>query len=212
MRRIFHSRFWHFPLLFLLLIGYFSPWGCKNPFKTRNSPPPKKNEGTWETPASPEIVIQNLLSAYNEKIIGNFILCLSDSFRFSAPEDSIDAVNQGRADLFANWDGSVEIEVTRSIFSTFRQNTDSLNYVLSFRLTPPVPDDIGDTVATLSRDYELFISDLRAAPPETTFARGTATFYMRQTSLNWWSIYFWVDVPAIPGEEDWADFKARYRR
>ncbi|MCJ7578857.1 MAG: hypothetical protein MUO91_10450 [candidate division Zixibacteria bacterium] len=190
------------------MVFFFYLQGCKNPFKTRKSPPPIITEGTWDTPYRPEIVIQNLLHAYNEKIIGNFILCLCDSFRFSAPEDSIDAFNRGRPELFANWDKSTEINVTTNIFTTFRQNVDSISYVLSFAPTS-VPDDVSDTVAVLSRDYELSIS--KSTPPETKLAKGTATFYMRQTSFYWWSIYFWSDIPDVSGD-DWGDFKAEFRQ
>ena len=210
MKRISPARLFCVVLFSLLLMGYSVISGCKNPFKTRSSPPPEFSEGTWETPGLPEIVIQNLFYAYNEKIIGNFIQCLSDSFRFSAREDSIDAVDKGRAELFANWDRSVEISVTTSIFNTSRQHPDSFGYVVSFLSTHP-PDEMGDTLAVLSRDYELFIFDLKATPPETTLAKGTATFHMKQTSLNWWSIFFWSDIPAESGEDDWADFKAKFR-
>jgi hypothetical protein len=199
-----------FLLLWSLVFCFYLP-GCKNPFKTRKSPPPIITEGTWDTPYLPKIVIENLLHAYNEKIIGNFILCLCDSFRFSAPEDSIDAFNRGRPELFANWDRSTEINVTNTIFTTFRQNVDSISYVLSFDPSPPVPDDVGDTVAVLLRNYQLFIFNLKSAPPETTLAKGTATFHMRQTSLYWWSIYFWSDIPDVSGD-DWGDFKAEFRQ
>jgi hypothetical protein len=195
----------------LLLVGN-TIWGCKNPFRTRHSPEPVIREGTWETPALPEIVIQNLLHSYNEKVIGNFIQCLCDSFAFSAPEDSIDAVTQGREDLFADWDGSVEITVTTNLFNTARQNPDSFDYVLWLHTNVDLPDEVGDTLAVLSRDYELFIFDFKAEPPETTRAEGTATFHMRQTSLNWWSIHFWSDISAETGKDDWADFKAQFRQ
>ena len=211
MMRILPSRLCYVSLLSLLLLGYSCISGCKNPFKTRESPEPEFSEGTWETPALPEIVIQNLFHAYNEKIIGNFSQCLCDSFRFSAPEDSVDAANLGRPDLFADWDRSVEISVTTSIFNTSRQNPDSFGCAVSFLSTHP-PDEVGGTLAILSRKYELLIFDLKAVPPGTTLARGTATFHMRQTSLNWWSIYFWNDIPAKEGEDDWADFKAKFRR
>lgn len=211
MRKIPPARFLRVAILFLVLLGQLHLSGCKNPFKTRHSPPPIVSEGTWETPARPDIVIQNLFYAYHEKIMGNFIQCLCDSFGFSAPEDSIDAVNQGRADLFAHWDRSVESSVTTRIFNTYTQNPDSLSYVLSFLATPPVPDQVGDSLAVLSRGYQLLVLDLKASPPETTLVEGTATFLMRQTSLNWWSIYFWNDIPAAAGKPDWADFKAEFR-
>lgn len=185
---------------------------CKNPFKTRGSPEPISTEGTWDTPSGPEIVITNLFHAYNEKIIGNFILCLCDSFRFSAHEDSIDAFNRGRPELFANWSKSTEVSVTTNIFSTFQQNVDSISYVLFFDPEPPISDDIGDSMAVLLREYELFIFNFKSDPPETTLAKGTATFHMRETSLNWWSIYFWSDIPDTSGGYDWGDFKAEFRQ
>jgi hypothetical protein len=194
----------------LLLVGN-TIWGCKNPFRTRHSPEPVIREGTWETPALPEIVIQNLLHSYNEKVIGNFIQCLCDSFVFSAPEDSIDAVNQGREWFFAGWDRTVEISVTTNLFGTVRQNPDSLDYVLWFHSNSDLPDEVGDTLAVLSRDYELFIFDFKATFPET-LAQGTATFHLIQTSLNWWSIYFWSDIPAETDKDDWADFKVQFRQ
>jgi hypothetical protein len=211
MGRISSDRFLYIFLFSFLLTGYLCISGCKNPFQTRSSPPPVISEGTWETPGLPEIVIQNLLHAYNEKIIGNFIQCLCDSFRFSAPEDSIDATNQGRPELFADWDRSVEISVTTSIFNTSRQNPDSFGYVLWFHSDAPVPDEVGDKQAVFSRDYEFLIFDFKVTPPETILTKGTATFHMKETSLNWWSIYFWSDLPAEADKDDWADFKAQFR-
>jgi hypothetical protein len=186
--------------------------GFKNPFRTRKSPTPIISEGTWETPSQPEVVIQNLLYAYNERIIGNFNQCLADSFRFSAPEDSLDAVNQGRTDLYTDWDRSVELSVTTRIFDISRQYPDSISYFLSINSTPSVPDDIGDSLATLSREYELLILSGKTTPPESTLAKGIATFWMRETSLNWWSVYLWKDIPAVANTEDWADFKAQFRQ
>jgi hypothetical protein len=209
LRKTLHKEF-----LFLMLWGlilFFCSPGCKNPFKTRKSPPPIiETEGTWDTPSDPEKVIQNLLYAYNEKVIGNFILCLSDSFRFSAPEDSIKAVQDNREELFANWDRSTEVSVTTGIFTTFRENVDSISYTLLLYPDPSRPDDISDALAILSRSYDLSIS--KSIPPETTLVKGTATFHMRQTTLNWWSIYFWSDIPDVSGGYDWGDFKAEFRQ
>jgi hypothetical protein len=202
----------HLFLIYGTLILCFCLLGCKNPFKTRESPPPVAEEGTWDTPFRPEIVVQNLLNAYNEKVIGNFILCLCDSFTFSAPEDSVKAVQDNREELFANWDKSTEVSVTTSIFTTFRQNVDSVGYVLLFDPDPPVTDDIGDNTAVLLREYELVILDYNSDPPETTLAEGTATFHMKQTSLNWWSIYFWSDRPKVSGGYDWGAFKSEFRQ
>jgi hypothetical protein len=200
-----------FVLISVCLLSLLCFPGCKNPFRTRSSPPPvTETEGTWKTPSEPMDVIENLLNAYNEMVISNFDRCLCDSFKFSAPEDSIAAVQDNREELFANWDKNAEVRVTAKIFSTFRQNPDSMSYVLFFNSTIPTPDDITDSTAVLLRDYEILIFDLRADPSQK-YAKGTATFHMQQTSLNWWCILFWSDIPAEGGGFDWGDFKAQSR-
>jgi hypothetical protein len=202
--RIIRALVWMILLLFL--------WGCKNPFRTRESPPPAaETEGTWKTPSEPADVIQNLFYAYNEMVISNFDRCLCDSFKFSAPEDSIKAVQDNRDELFADWGRSVEVSVTANMFSLFRQRSDSVSLTLLFDPVPPLPDDISDTAAVLLRDYEIYVFDMKAVPAETTLAKGTATFHMEQTSLNWWCIRFWSDVPEVSGGYDWGDFKAQFK-
>jgi hypothetical protein len=200
-------------VLFLLgLVFMLCLAGCKNPFKTRKSPPPvAQTEGTWDTPSEPQVVITNLFYAYSEKIITNFDRCLCDSFRFSAPEDSQQAIQDNREELFAGWDRNAELSVTTNIFTTFRHNLDSISYLLLFDPVPPVPDDISDTAAVLLRDYQLLILEVKSASVESTLAKGTATFHMQQTSLNWWCICFWGDIPELSGGYDWGDFKAEFR-
>jgi hypothetical protein len=186
--------------------------GCKNPFHTRKSPPPvTETGGTWKTPSEPEDVVDNLFYAYNEMVAANFDRCLCDSFRFSAPEDSAQAVQDNRAELFADWDRRVELRVASQIFSLLQTRPDSISLELRFDPDPPVPDDVSDSTAILERDYELVIIDMKADPWHTVTAQGTATFQMRQTSLNWWCIYFWRDVPKKSGDYDWGDFKAQFR-
>ena len=199
-------------LFFGGLVFMLSLPGCKNPFKTRKSPPPvAQAEGTWDTPSEPQVVVTNLFHAYSEKIITNFDRCLCDSFRFSAPEDSQQAIQDNREELFAGWDRNAELSVTANIFTTFRQNADSISYLLLFDPVPPVPDDVSDTAAMLLRDYQLLILEVKSASVESTLAQGTATFHMQQTSLNWWCIRFWGDIPDLSGGYDWGDFKAEFR-
>lgn len=201
---VVRASVWAISLLCLL--------GCKDPFRTRESPPPAtETEGTWKTPSEPDDVIENLLYAYNEMVISNFDRCLCDSFRFSAPEDSVKAVQDNRDELFADWERNVEVSVTANMFTVFRQNTDSVSLVLLFEPVPPLPDDISDTSAVLLRDYELHVFDMKAVPAETTLAKGTATFHLQQTSLSWWCICFWGDIPEVAGGYDWGDFKAQFK-
>ena len=155
--------------------------------------------------------MRNLLYAYNEMIISNYELCFSDSFIFSSPEDSIEASNSGLEELFALWDKQSEITVTSNIFSTFSQN-DTLSLFLTMSHPSGYPDIIEDTVSILYRDYALAIIVSSSDSSDTLIAEGQAAFYLKPEQLNWWTIYFWKDIPKNSGQYDWGDFKAEYRR
>jgi hypothetical protein len=184
---------------------------AKNPFSTRGTEDPYGSAGTWETPQTPETALRNFLFAYNERIISNYQLCLADSFSFSSPEDSIDAVNDGRDDLFENWNKQVEIGVTENIFSTV-SSADSLEMYLSLAPSMEYVDIVEDTSAVLYRSYNLTMIASDSVAADTVSAAGLATFHLFQEQLNWWSIYLWEDLPAVSGETDWGDIKAEYRR
>lgn len=186
--------------------------GCaKNPFSTRGTEDPYGSAGTWETPQSPEAALRNLISAYNELIISNYQLCFSDSFAFSSPEDSIDAVNDGQGDLFADWDKSVEISAAANLFSTYSAN-DSLDIYLILSQASEYSDVIEDTSAVMYRTYNLVLVAASGSDADTIRADGLATFILKQEQLNWWTITWWGDIPARSGETDWGDIKAAYRR
>ncbi len=184
---------------------------AKNPFSTRGTQDPYGSAGTWETPQSPGVTVQNLLFAYNEMVISNYQLCFSESFLFSSPEDSIDAVNDGRGGLFVDWDKQVEVGVANNIFSTYSA-ADTLDLFLTLTSAEDYVDIIGDTSAVLYRNYNLVLITITADSADTVIAEGLATFHLYQEQLNWWTIYLWEDIPAVSGEIDWGDIKAEYRR
>lgn len=202
------SKKFSFIIVIVLFMAILVVLGCKNPFKTRKSPEPKGPRGTWDTPLEPKVVIQNLLFAYNEKIIENFNTCICDTFAFSAPEDSIEAA---RPDLFSNWDAETERIVTRNLFDFFRENSDSMDYLLLFDFDTYREDKESDTLAIVTVHYQITIFRFKPEDVEPIEAEGVATFYLKETSLNWWSVFFWSDIPDAPGGYDWAVFKSQFR-
>jgi len=195
----------------ILIIALIACACAKNPFSTRRSDPPLGAGGTWDTPQTPEVAIRNLLFSYNEKVISNYELCLSDSFLFSSPEDSIDAINNGRGDLFIDWGKSVDIASATIIFRNF-SISDTLSLFLSLTPSQDHRDDTGDSLAIIYRNYSLLIIKVSAGIADTARASGLATFHMIQEQLNWWTIRWWEDIPLPAGHFDWGDFKAEYRR
>ncbi len=193
----------------MTLIGILVLCACKNPFKTRSSEAPSGPRGTWNPPTTPETVIQNLYYAYTEKIIDNYVMCFSDSFVFSAPEDSIEAIGQNQPERFWNWNLSVERNVTFGLFNLYTSG--SKRYVLILDKNPDRPDVKGDTSATLYRNYLIYLYDYDKTEPLVGIVRGSSTFYLRQSSYDFWNIYFWEDRPLLTGEYDWAKFKSQFR-
>jgi hypothetical protein len=156
----------------------------------------------------PMMVIQNLLFAYNEKIIENFNTCICDTFTFSAPEDS---VRSTRPELFSNWDAGTEKMVTNNLFDFFRENSDSMDYLLFIDFDTYREDKESDSLAIVTVNYQITIYRFKTKDEEPLEAKGVATFHLKETSLNWWSIFFWSDIPDTPGGYDWAAFKAQFR-
>jgi hypothetical protein len=197
-------------LLLIMLMGGIIFWGCKNPFRIRSSPEPSGPRGTWYPPTTPETVVDlNLKNAYNEKIIDNYILCFSDSFIFSAPEDSQEAIADNRPELFWNWSLSVEKNVTSAIFNFY---TSGLKRIILVMEKDPDQSDIKeDTTAILYRKYAVYLYDFEQEEPQIGTFQGISTFYLRESSYEYWNISFWEDRPLVAGEDDWADFKAQFR-
>ena len=191
------------------MIGMLIFSGCKNPFKTRSSEPPSGPRGTWNPPTTPETVIDNLYNAYTEKIIDNYVMCFSDSFIFSAPEDSQEAVGQGQPERFWNWNLAVERNVTFGLFNFY--SSGNKRYVLILDKNPDQPDVKGDTSAILYRNYLIYLYDYDKSEPLVGIARGSSTFKLRQSSYDFWIIYFWEDRPLVTGDYDWAQFKSQFR-
>jgi hypothetical protein len=183
--------------------------GCgKNPFGTRDAEQPAGSSGTWETPATPEAVLNNILFAYNEMNIQNYQLCLDDNFRFSATEDSIQAAAQGNEYLYQLWDKSVEVSTAQNIFASLQDQ--HKNIFLIFRESETYPDSLGDSLSVLYREYTIttISPDTLAAD---TVANGIAAFYAGRNLFNWWDIYLWSELPTGGDNPHWADFKAEHR-
>jgi len=192
------------------MIAVLGLGGClKNPFDTRGAQEPAGSSGTWDTPATPEQVLINMIFAYNEKNIQNYQLCFGNDFIYSATEDSIEAEAQGNGYLFQNWDKSVEISVAENLFASFAAEGNYLDMVLS--PSSDYPDSIGDSLAVLYREYSLRIVTTDSLRADTTIIQGLVSFSSSRALFNWWSIYFWQEIPFDGTDYSWANFKAEFR-
>ena len=197
-------------VIFIAIVLAAALGGClKDPFSTRNSQEPAGSTGTWETPATPDVVILNMLFAYNEKIIQNYQLCFADDYTFSATEDSIEAEARGNPSLFQFWDKAVEVATTQNLFATFAAENKHLDLIFSPSMD--YADSLGDSLAVIYKDYIIRVVAYDSLSADTTYIEGTVSFSLSRTLFNWWSIYLWKELPVAGNEYDWADLKSEYR-
>ncbi len=195
--------------IFLIVLALTFSACIKSPFGTRDSQEPAGSSGTWETPATPEVLILNFLFAYNEMNIQNYQLCFSDDFRFSSTQDSIEAEGEGNGYLYRYWDKAAEVSAAENTFATFAAENRHLDLILS--PSTDYPDSIGDSLAVLYRDYIVRIVDIDSLSADTTLIEGLASFSVSRSLFNWWSVYLWKEIPVSGSDYNWADFKAEYR-
>lgn len=160
-------------------------------FSTRSPEAPSGGGSSWQLPTSPDVVFANFTNAYNDKNLTNYLRSFTTDFLFQAdPRDTLLAP-RGR---YANWNLSVETQVTTSIFN---QTSVALTFTNPHGTT-------GENTADWYQDYEL-----RIAGAASLYARGTGHFFFRKDMDGFWAIYSWVD--AKTDTTDWGQIKGNYR-
>lgn len=181
---------------FAILIAFCFSLSCKNPFETRKPSEPERNrQGQWEFPSTPDLAIQNLYWAYNERIISNYISCLADSYKFVASV----ADSALYPDIFTDWGLDKELSSTRALFAL-----DTLFLALS--PDPSRQDIINPTKATVYRRYIIIAEPSQTAPTDSP-AEGTAIFYLSRDDSGKWLIYLQKDEPE---QNSWAQLKREF--
>jgi len=187
----FHSALVAISLV--LMIG-----GCaKDPFSTRNSEPPQAIGGTYTDPVSPDIAIENLFYACNERNIGNFSRTLGDPYVFA-----FDFLESGTPGELTQWPAAEEIQVNEKMFRALGK--------LELNWSASQVDLEDDTSAVIYRNYTI-VAVAAADPPDTTNYAGEAILYLRVNESSRWLIERWEDRHLAGQPRSWADLKARYR-
>jgi hypothetical protein len=180
--------------------------GCKDPTSLREPPPGSSVGGTWTTPSTPEQCLTNLLFSVNERLVANYTTTLAMGFVFSAPADSAASGNPG---LYADWDYGVEVGVATGFLGL---SADSAVLSLSISEVPERPDMIGDTTASLVREYDLLFVDMRGGTVDTLHAHGVSVFDLVVDDVTlWWVVELWIDEGDAINPTSWADVKVAFR-
>jgi hypothetical protein len=167
--------------------------GC-DLFKPRESDIPGEEGASWSFPAEPDSVLFNLVAAYEERNVENYMTCFDSAFVFLA--DPYEA-NGPNAERYADWTYATEESVTTRLFAAqVTSGSISLQLTDSLRIE-------SDTIATLYEHYQLSVRH-----PTLMAAQGTARLMMRRFGI-WWSIHEWQDIRA--DTTDWGEVKGQFR-
>lgn len=171
-------------------------------FDPRDPADPSGGGVVWQTPTSPDIVIENMASALNGKSV-LYLDCLDDSFLFYADASDID--DYPTLD-FTDWTKSVENLTVGQIYSSILEDsviTASFNPV-SGNPDPPAPEDS----VTIYREYSITLPGAQYNP-----AFGIAELHMLESEDGLWSVGSWHDnrFDQSTPYKTWAVAKAVYR-
>ena len=188
-----------------LVIVIFSIFiGSCDLFDTRVAERPQEPRSDYQNAFTPEDLISNLINSLKDKVVENYLSCLSDpaktskifSFlpssealaQFPALGDNWGTINEG--DYFRNL--IIKIPVDSTIRLTFSNTSssshggDSITFVASYSLHAFFTD------VTIPNDYQ-----------------GDLIFDFVKDSQSIWSIYSWRDIKSsnLPS---WSELKGRF--
>ena len=189
-------------VVFIILTALFVASCAKNPFSTRDSEPPTAAAGTFITPTTPQIVLENLRLCYFELVIGNFVQSLDSEFVFK-----YDFLPGAQAD--SGWGFKQELNLTEKMFNDFSATKSERSLRVSFVAQPEQPDIILDSAATLVRSYTVVVAD--SSGRISSSYQGVARFEMIESTFNFWAIRSWSDLHLDLDTLSWAELKNAYR-
>lgn len=186
-------------IAFALTLLLFS--GC-DIFDTRQAERPVTSRSSFEFPASPEIVVQNLTNSLSEKNSQDYIACLVDSNYLAKSFSFVPSSGTGSVypALVSDWSVKSEEQYFKNI--VVKLSTDQgITLTLS---NEKYYQGVDSTVFTA--DYKIQLP--QSAVSNSSF-QGSLSFTMMMDSRSEWVITRWIDVKS-PTDLCWSDMKGLY--
>jgi hypothetical protein len=186
-----------------LLAAVFTGAGC-GLFQTREPELPVNVSGVNPPATSPEMVLQNFISAVQLKNPDDYDKLFSDSLTSTRSFYFIPSADASvrYASVFARWSKANETQCFRNMISSLGQ---SASPTLSFLNTTIVP--FQSDSAIISSEYLLVVPHNLATV--TTIFTGRVEFYTAPDRNQSWSIYRWVDF-TTKVDSSWSSCKGAF--
>lgn len=186
--------------IFVILFLFFLS-GC-DIFSTREVEPPNQSRANYQTPVTPELLIQNLINSLTDKNLENYLLSFSDPnftnrvFTFSA---SSSALSQFPA-LANNWGVRNEEQYFNNLISKVQKDQP-----ITLNLTNISSSPQGDSLF-YTASYFINIPNI-SAEIQSNY-QGELSFSLIRDSRAIWTIYFWQDTKNS-NLLSWSELKGR---
>ncbi|MGD8781509.1 MAG: hypothetical protein PVH88_21405 [Ignavibacteria bacterium] len=185
-------------LKFLIILLLF--YGC-GLMETRDPEEPETTRSNFISPTTPDILFNNLVESFEEKITENYISCFVDaSFLDEQYQFIPSASSLTRFSDLSNWD----IESERQYFNNLKSSTEEDSpIVLSLENEYA---DIQIDNAVYEYDYSLTLT----TDDESLSAEyeGSVRFTIQIDSRNWWVVTKWEDFESGTNPS-WSELKGR---
>lgn len=184
---------------FLLIGIVLSFWGC-DLFDTRDAEIPDQGRSTFEQAFTPQILISNLVSSFQDKNVENYLACFVDS-AFSAKRfqflPTSSAISQFPV-LSENWSKKEEEEY----FNNMKTRTEE-NVPVTLAFSNQIENPLGDSLQ-FTANYVLNLPNTASMPVNY---QGDLIFYMSRDSRSVWVIYYWQDIKTSTDLPGWSELK-----
>lgn len=183
-------------LIFLIFVG-----GC-DIFSTRDPEDPSSTRSNFVAATTPEILFQNMIESFREKIVENYMACFVDRAFLDIEYSFIpSAGSASQFTILNDWSVELEQQYFRNVRSIVLENSpiglefsneisnpsgESAIYQFDYRLTVPTSDP------NVPSDYE-----------------GTVQFRINLDSRQIWVITEWQDTQ-IENLPSWSELKGRF--
>lgn len=185
-------------LILLLMIG------CGNPFETRTPESPDSEQLVCEPAISPQMVLENLIDAYEYQSLECYMQLFDSTFVFEAdPYEREGTLGY----LYRDWEINIEINVTQSLFEQVSLE-DGITLILTSVPDKPDPPE-PHLSATLYRNYTLALDYPQSQIPPAAPAQGIAIFALTENQRGFWQITHWEDQRQ--NTIDWGAIKGIFR-
>jgi len=169
-------------------------------FDTRDPENPETIRSTFLPPTSPEIVIENLSFAIQEKNSNNYTKCLSaESFQYVP--DSKSQLIYGQ--IFDSWNVLAEKRYLDNLISRTNPNSSSVLFIDNERLTQLTSDS-----AIFQADYIFVFQHHVVGIPVS--AKGNINLTIATDSDDLFYIRRWEDFRQNDSDFTWSEFKANF--